>query len=200
MNTLPIPPEILSIMESQPSNSSMIQRIFSLAGEKVLADGTLALSYEQQRAIRQISICHTIESGFNLEVCDTCGCHKLHYNSCGDRNCPICQGLKKEIWVDLRSSEVLDCAITMRYSHAHMNWVRCSWQTKSNYTLCSRDVLARPLWSLHRIRNILGPLLVSSKYFTHGTRIFCIIPTSIMESKYLWQETLKILCFSEFFA
>lgn len=114
MTDFPIPAELLAFMESEPSDNSKIQRIFALASDKVLADEHLALSYEQRHAVRNISDCRTIKSGFNLEVCETCGCHKIHYNSCGDRNCPICQGIKKEIWVDQRSSEVLDCA----YYHA----------------------------------------------------------------------------------
>ena len=114
MTALPIPSGILPFIESEASDQSKIQRIFSLAGDKVLADKHLALSYEQQRAVHNISVCRTIESGFSLEVCETCGAKRLHYSSCSDRNCPICQGLKKELWVDLRSSEVLDCA----YYHA----------------------------------------------------------------------------------
>lgn len=97
-----------------PSGQSKIQEILSLAGGLALADDSAALSYEQRRALRHICQCRTAESGFNLEVCDSCGYQHLHYNSCGDRNCPICQALKKEIWVDQRSSEVIDCA----YYHA----------------------------------------------------------------------------------
>lgn len=114
MTAIAIPPDILPFMHPEAANGSKIQMIFSLAGDKVLADRQLALSYEQQRAIQHISACRTIGSGFNIEVCGACGFHKLHYNSCGDRNCPICRGLEKETWVDLRSSEVLDCA----YYHA----------------------------------------------------------------------------------
>lgn len=114
MTGFPIPSDILPSIETGASDPSKIQRIFALAGDKILADGHLALSYEQRHAIDDIRSCRTINSGFNLEVCETCGGNVLHYNSCGNRNCPVCQGLKKEIWVDLRSSEVLDCA----YYHA----------------------------------------------------------------------------------
>lgn len=104
----------ITLVESFPSGQSRIQEIFSLAGNRILADDSTALSYEQRRAIRHIGSCRTAESGFNLELCDNCGYQRIHYNSCGDRNCPICQGLKKEIWIDQRSSEVIDCA----YYHA----------------------------------------------------------------------------------
>lgn len=87
-----------TLVESFPSGQSRIQETFSLAGNWVLADDSTALSYEQRRAVRHIGSCRTAESGFNLELCDNCGYQRLRYNSCGDRNCPICQGLKKEIY------------------------------------------------------------------------------------------------------
>ena len=31
-----------------------------------------------------------------------------HNNSCRNRNCPICQAVRKELWVDKRRSEVID--------------------------------------------------------------------------------------------
>lgn len=115
MAAIAFTPDVVSLMTSGSADKpSKLQQIFVLAGGHILGDKHLALSYEQQRAVKHITDCRTIGNGFNLEVCDTCGRGRLHYNSCSDRNCPRCQGLKKEIWVDLRSSEVLDCA----YYHA----------------------------------------------------------------------------------
>lgn len=108
------PSGILPLTGPELPDPPKVQRIFSLAGDKILADSGLALSYEQQRAVHDISICRTLESGFNLEACEDCGYQRIHYSSCGDRNCPLCQGVKKERWIDQRSSEVIDCA----YYHA----------------------------------------------------------------------------------
>lgn len=110
MTAASIPSGFLPLPGPEAPDPPKIQRIFSLAGDKVLADSHLALSYEQQHTVHDITICRTLESGFNLEACETCGRGRIHYSSCGDRNCPICQGLKKERWVDQRSAEVIDCA------------------------------------------------------------------------------------------
>lgn len=33
---------------------------------------------------------------------------EVHHNSCRNRNCPNCQAVLKEIWVDKRKAEVID--------------------------------------------------------------------------------------------
>ena len=96
------------ILPDSKDTVSKIQQIFLAAGDAVLSDSSMHLSEEQRKLVRDIQRCRTIGCGFNLEVCDECGCRRVHYNSCGNRNCPICNGLKKELWVDARSSEVID--------------------------------------------------------------------------------------------
>lgn len=116
MHSRPLPEWVIPFLHDtavEPSDSN-IRKIFQIAGQDVLDDPHLSLSPEQRRAIRDISGCRTASCGFNLEVCSSCGYKRIHYNSCGNRNCPVCQKLKKELWVDERSAEVLDCA----YYHA----------------------------------------------------------------------------------
>lgn len=116
MHSKPLPERIESFLSDaiEEQSGSKISEIFQIAGQSVLDAPHLALSQEQRRAIRDISICRTASCGFNLEVCDSCGYKRIHYNSCGNRICPVCQKLQKELWVDERSAEVLDCA----YYHA----------------------------------------------------------------------------------
>ena len=72
------------------------------------------LSWEQQHAAKSIMNCHTRSCGFNRMLCTECGTITEHYNSCRNRNCPNCQAILKEIWIDARKSEVIDGA----YFHA----------------------------------------------------------------------------------
>lgn len=72
------------------------------------------LSYEQKKAASSISLCKSGKFGFNVSICDECGYVKVHNNSCRNRNCPNCQAVKKELWVDKRRSEVIDAP----YFHA----------------------------------------------------------------------------------
>lgn len=52
--------------------------------------------------------CKSGALGCNLTRCDDCGYIEVHNNSCRNRNCPNCQAVLKEAWVDRRKSEVID--------------------------------------------------------------------------------------------
>lgn len=62
----------------------------------------------QKKAAHAVMRCKTGKLGHNTSRCDDCGYTELHNNSCRNRNCPNCQAVLKEIWVDKRKSEVID--------------------------------------------------------------------------------------------
>ena len=62
----------------------------------------------QLKAACSILNCKTGRLGINVSQCTECGHMAYHNNSCRNRNCPICQAVKKELWVDKRRSEVID--------------------------------------------------------------------------------------------
>ena len=45
--------------------------------------------------------------GGHWKVCTFCGETKKHYNSCGNRHCPTCQGMNKEKWILEREYDLL---------------------------------------------------------------------------------------------
>ena len=49
----------------------------------------------QHKVMNSIMACKTEKLGFNTEQCDSCGYTHTHYNSCNNRHCPNCQGIKK---------------------------------------------------------------------------------------------------------
>ena len=69
---------------------------------------THELSAAQRKAAYHIRNCKTGAFGINVSVCEECGCISIHYNSCRDRCCPMCQEFPKEKWVDARREDVLD--------------------------------------------------------------------------------------------
>ncbi len=69
---------------------------------------THELSAAQRKAAYHIRNCKTGAFGVNVSVCEECGCISVHYNSCRDRCCPMCQEFPKEKWVDARREDVLD--------------------------------------------------------------------------------------------
>ena len=66
------------------------------------------LSASQRKVAYHIMNCKTGAFGINISVCEECGCISVHYNSCRDRCCPMCQEFPKEKWVDARREDVLE--------------------------------------------------------------------------------------------
>ena len=62
----------------------------------------------QEKAARNIMNCKTGAYGANVCVCEDCGAIQIHYNSCRNRCCPMCQSVPKEMWMDARREDVLD--------------------------------------------------------------------------------------------
>ena len=62
----------------------------------------------QRKAAHAILNCKSGRLGVNLSQCMDCGHVEIHNNSCRNRNCPNCQAVLKEIWVDKRKAEVID--------------------------------------------------------------------------------------------
>lgn len=65
------------------------------------------LSIDQIKAINLISVCKTAALGGHREACDNCSYTRIHYNSCGNRHCPSCQGVNKERWILERTYDLL---------------------------------------------------------------------------------------------
>lgn len=60
------------------------------------------------KVLGDLSICKTKDCGLHSDVCDSCGDMKTHYNSCRNRNCPLCQMVEKEQWVHKQSFTTLN--------------------------------------------------------------------------------------------
>lgn len=67
-----------------------------------------------QKAIHDIALCRTPRLGGRQIVCEDCGNILEVFNSCGNRNCPICQSIKKELWIDKTANNLLPTA------HSHV--------------------------------------------------------------------------------
>ena len=58
-----------------------------------------SLSSKQRKVFNDILICRTEKMGFNSDVCENCGNTEIHYNSCKNSSCPICQSVKRYQWI-----------------------------------------------------------------------------------------------------
>ena len=62
----------------------------------------------QEKTVTHILNCKTGSYGINVSTCQSCGHKVIHYNSCRDRSCPMCQALSNELWVDAQTEHILD--------------------------------------------------------------------------------------------
>lgn len=62
---------------------------------------------EQQKAFNAIIQCRTAALGGHVDRWDNCGYIRQSYNSCRNRHCPKCQFIKKELWVDKLTANLL---------------------------------------------------------------------------------------------
>ncbi len=83
-----------------------VQDIFATHYDRYCQDHTPSL--QQAKAARDILACRTQAMGGHVHVCEACGYQVVQYNSCRNRHCPMCQGIKKEVWVDQRSRDILN--------------------------------------------------------------------------------------------
>ena len=52
--------------------------------------------------------CKSGAFGYHTSRCEKCSHTDFHANSCRNRNCPNCQAVLKELWIDKRRSELID--------------------------------------------------------------------------------------------
>lgn len=88
-----------------------IQQIFKLFEDEYKEK--YKMSNAQRKAFDHIVSCRTEVCGFHVDICEECGHERIMYNSCKDRNCPMCQTFKKEEWINNRKSEV----VGVKYFH-----------------------------------------------------------------------------------
>ena len=65
-------------------------------------------SPQQSKVANCVINCKTGAYGANISMCEDCGHLQIHYNSCRNRCCPMCQALPTEKWMDKRREDVLE--------------------------------------------------------------------------------------------
>lgn len=88
-------------------NISKIRQIFLNSYKNFLSVDSY-ISGVQEKAAHSILNCKSGKLGCNVSQCTGCGHMEFHNNSCRNRNCPNCQAVLKEIWIDKRRAEVID--------------------------------------------------------------------------------------------
>lgn len=131
-------------------------------------ESTHDISPAQRKAAYHIMNCKTGAFGVNVSVCEDCGCISVHYNSCRDRCCPMCQEFPKEKWVDARREDILDAPYFHVVLQFRKNLIPLSTATRNSYTLLFIMRLQILSVNLLLIVNILGLISAISVSSIHG--------------------------------
>lgn len=79
--------------------------IARIHGPELIGRGKM--NAHQKRVMAAICNCRTAELGGHEEACTHCGDTHYSYNSCRDRHCPKCNGIRREKWVAQRKADAL---------------------------------------------------------------------------------------------
>ena len=94
------------------NETATVQTILQRYGDEFLSQ--YPLNHDQMKAFNDILICRTEACGLHTDVCDNCGDVQTYYNSCGNRHCPQCQAVEREIWIHKEKYNTLD---NIQYFH-----------------------------------------------------------------------------------
>lgn len=128
-------------------------------------ESTHSISPAQRKAAYHIMNCKTGAFGVNVSVCGDCGCISVHYNSCRDRCCPMCQEFPKEKWVDARREDILDAPYFHVVLQFQKNSIPLSTATRNSYILLfimRLQILSVNLLLIVNILGLISAIFVSS--------------------------------------
>ncbi|MEJ7740589.1 MAG: IS91 family transposase [Chitinophagaceae bacterium] len=90
-------------MQSYRPPCASVQQVLSKHSEYVPSN------LHTQKVLQRLRTCRTSALGYHVYRCsdEGCGHVKYQYHSCSDRHCPQCGALKKQEWIEARTSELL---------------------------------------------------------------------------------------------
>lgn len=92
-------------METIMAPSTGLREVFASFGSNYRLEHKLP--EQQLKAMYAIQHCRTAVLGGRVDSCDHCGHKRIVYNSCRNRHCPQCQGMKQAKWVDKLNTTLL---------------------------------------------------------------------------------------------
>jgi len=154
------------------------------------------LSGHQKSILNLMSLCKTAALGGHKEQCEQCLYTRIHYNSCGNRNCPSCQAVNKEKWIHDRLYDLLP----VKYFHCVFT-IPCElypyfrYNKKQLYDLlfqCVRETqLTFGLDPKHAISGKVGAICLLhtwTQQMTYRPHVHCIVPAGGLDKNGTWRH------------
>ena len=173
--------------------SKVIQKFLPIATRKY------SLSGHQRSILNMISLCKTSALGSHREQCNRCDYRRIHYNSCGNRNCPSCQGVNKEKWIidrqhDLLPVKYFHCVFTIpsqlyvyfRYNKRLLYglMMRCVKECLMEFGLDPRQAISGKIGGIMLLHTW-------TQQMTYHPHVHCIVPAGGINNKGEWKHSKK---------
>ena len=149
----------------------------------------------QWRVLNALGQCKTASLGEHWEACQACGVVKVHYNSCGNRHCPGCQGANTERWLLEREYDLFDVPyhhVTFTVPFELRVWFKIN-KTKL-YNLLFQSMWATLLsFSKNKSSRLEAEIGVISILHTwtqkleYHPHLHCIVPSGGLDQKGKWK-------------
>lgn len=177
------------------SSKHTITAVFERFGAAVKQQGHLHA--EQLKILELIRQCRTGALGSHKQQCSSCGHTKVHYNSCGNRHCPNCQGVNRERWVLKRSEDLLP----ITYFHGVFTvprelrslflynkktlynlLFRCVWETIQSFS-------ADPRQTMQAKTGMIAILHTWNQKMEYHPHLHCILPSGGIDADGAWKTS-----------
>ncbi len=172
-----------------------VGEIFRRYGDEFLSEHHLPVHW--LKAIEALKLCRTVELGGHVEKCTSCGHTRVHYNSCGNRHCPQCQGANREKWIlekqyDRLPVPYFHAVFTLpqelhpliRYNRAKLYNLlfRCTWETLKQFASNPQNRLNAKIGAIM----VLHTWTQQLEYHPH---VHCIVPAGGIDSEGRWKNS-----------
>ena len=125
------------------------------------------VSVAQQKVANAVLFCKTPGMGMNTSFCPECHNKMVHYNSCRNRHCPMCQALATDKWIDLQQENVLD----VPYFHAVFTIPRQLY----SLTYSNQKLLYDAMY--HAVAKTLTELSKDARHLGASIGFICVLHT-----------------------
>jgi len=154
-------------------------------------------SADQLKLMHDIQACRTAALGSHQQACMNCGNVKIHYNSCGNRGCPSCQGVSKERWILERNYDLLPV------KHFHVVFTLpdqmrelCRQNQKQCYNILFQSAWKTleafsqdPKHNLEARMGMIAVLHTWTQKLIYHPHIHCIVPAGGLSDAGYWKHS-----------
>ncbi len=168
--------------------------ILNLYGLKFLHNNKIP--FYKKKVLTNLQYCRTSYFGGHVDKCEDCGHLQISYNSCRNRHCPKCQGLKKEQWLMFMEENLLP----IKYFHVVFTLPDTLNPLLLKYQKELYDLLFSTAWSVIKSfsadKKYLGDksamtsiLHTWGQNMSYHPHLHCIVPAGGLDENGKWKNT-----------